>query len=49
MDVSYDPAKNGRNIRERGLPFDRAADFDFSTAVIEIDRRRDYGETRIVA
>ena len=32
MEIAYDPAKNERNIRERGLSFDRAADFDFATA-----------------
>jgi uncharacterized DUF497 family protein len=25
----YDPAKNDRNIRQRGLSFERVADFDF--------------------
>ena len=34
MGITYDPAKNERNIRERGLSFERAADFDFSTALI---------------
>jgi uncharacterized DUF497 family protein len=27
MGITYDPAKNERNIRERGLSFERAADF----------------------
>lgn len=49
VDITYDPTKNERNIRERGLSFDRVVDFQFDTALIEIDRRRDYGETRIVA
>ena len=49
MDITYDPAKNERNIRERGLSFDRAAEFDFATALAAIDRRREYGEARIVA
>jgi uncharacterized DUF497 family protein len=31
------------------LSFDRAADFDFATALRTIDDRRDYGETRHVA
>jgi len=34
MGITYDPAKNERNIRERGLSFERAADFDFETALI---------------
>ena len=34
MGITYDPAKNERNIRERGLSFERAADFDFENALI---------------
>jgi uncharacterized DUF497 family protein len=47
--ITFDPRKNERNIRERGLPFERAADFDFGTATFYIDARRDYGEIRTVA
>jgi uncharacterized DUF497 family protein len=49
VDITFDPTKNERNIRERGLSFERAADFDFTTATYVIDTRRDYGETRMVA
>ncbi|MGC2415235.1 MAG: BrnT family toxin [Stellaceae bacterium] len=49
MDITFDPAKNERNIRERDLSFDQARDFDFATAIVEIDERRDYGEIRVVA
>ncbi len=48
MEITFDPAKNERNIRERGLSFERVADFDFATAVFFVDSRRDYGETRAV-
>ena len=47
MAVTYDPAKNERNIRERGLSFERAAEFDFATAVFNTEIRK--GETRRVA
>ncbi|MGA9061130.1 MAG: BrnT family toxin [Terracidiphilus sp.] len=47
MAITYDSAKNARNIRERGLSFDRAADFDFSTAVFHTEIRS--GETRRIA
>jgi len=47
MAITYDPAKNERNIRERGLSFERAADFDFATAVFNTEVRK--GETRRVA
>jgi len=46
VDIRYDPAKNERNIRERGLSFERAADFDFEMAIFWVDTRRDYGEVR---
>lgn len=49
MDITYDPSKNARNIRSRGLSFDRALEFEFGTALVAVDHRRDYGETRIVA
>lgn len=49
MRIEFDPVKSERNRRDRGLPFDRAADFDFSDALVAIDDRRDYGEVRHVA
>ena len=49
MRVSYDPVKNARNIRERGLSFDSATDFVFETAMYAVDERQEYGETRFVA
>lgn len=47
MKIEYDPAKNERNIRERGLSFERAAEFDFAAAVIWSEERK--GELRRVA
>ena len=49
MKIVYDRAKSERNVRERGLSFERAADFDFTTALFFVDDRRDYGELRHVA
>ncbi len=49
MKISFDPAKNERNIRERGLPFERVAEVDFNTALVFADARNDYGETRYIA
>ncbi len=46
MEITFDPAKNARNIVERGLSFDLVAEFDFQTAVFWVDDRKDYGETR---
>jgi hypothetical protein len=47
VDITYDPAKNERNIRERQLSFDRAADFDFANAIVGPIFRN--GEWRTVA
>jgi uncharacterized DUF497 family protein len=47
MGVSCDPAKNERNIRVRGLSFERAAEFDFSTAAFNTEVRK--GEVRRIA
>ena len=47
MEIEYDPAKNEWNIQERGLSFDRAADFDFVTAFYLTEVRK--GETRRIA
>lgn len=49
MNIDFDAVKNAKNIRERGLSFDRAVEFDFETAVFLIDDRCDYGETRHIA
>jgi len=49
MLIEYDPAKNASNILRRGLPFDLMALFDWATATIEQDKRRDYGEERFQA
>ena len=46
MDITYDPAKNERNIAERGMPFDLVEHFDFDTALTQVDDRNVYPETR---
>jgi uncharacterized DUF497 family protein len=47
--ITFDPTKNERNIRERNLPFESAAEFDFESALAGTDSRQEYGETRYVA
>jgi uncharacterized DUF497 family protein len=44
--IEFDPVKNELN---RGLSFEAAADFDFETAMVAVDDRRVYGETRHIA
>jgi uncharacterized DUF497 family protein len=46
LKVTFDHTKNTKNIELRGLSFERAADFEFATAWIVVDDRKNYGETR---
>ena len=49
MRVEFDPAKNAANIRDRGLSFERVAEFDFAGAAVRQDVRKAYPEARFVA
>jgi uncharacterized DUF497 family protein len=49
MRIDFDPVKSEQNARLRSLPFDRAVDFDWETAIYHEDNRVDYPETRIIA
>lgn len=49
VDITFDPAKNTRNIELRGISFERAAEMAFDTALVFADTRKDYGEDRYSA
>ncbi len=49
MLIALDPEKKERNVRQRDLPFERAAEFDFANANVFVDSRQDYGEDRYIA
>lgn len=49
MRITYDTAKNQRNIQERQLSFDDAANLDWATARIWQDTRKAYPEVRYIA
>lgn len=49
MQIEFDANKNERNIHERGLSFQRVADFNFDTAIVRQDVRKPYPEARFVA
>jgi uncharacterized DUF497 family protein len=49
MDVSFDSAKSEKTLRERGISFEFAAGFEWVSALIVEDFRRDYGERRFQA
>jgi uncharacterized protein len=49
MKITFDPAKNARNVAERGLGFDEVKKFNFQTAKFWQDTRHTYPEPRFVA
>ena len=49
MEIEFDPIKNEKNIRERGLSFERVSEVDFNNARVFPDTRKEYGETRYIA
>ena len=49
MHISFDPDKNRRNVRERELSFELAAEFEFGSAHVRVDSRHENGEARYVA
>ncbi|HQR54009.1 MAG TPA: BrnT family toxin [Burkholderiales bacterium] len=48
-DVSFDPVKNERNIASRGISFEVAEQFEWNTAMVAEDLRKEYGERRFQA
>ena len=48
MHLTFDPIKRARTLAERGLDFEDAAIVFRGTTVEIEDRRRIYGETRII-
>ena len=45
-DLEWDERKSAWNRQQRGFGFELAYKFDFASAVIVEDRRKDYGERR---
>jgi uncharacterized protein len=49
MDISFDAAKEERNVALRGISFEQANSFEWNSAQIVEDTRKDYGERRYQA
>lgn len=49
MLVTFDPAKNAKNVADRGIPFRMALRLDWSAALVAEDQREGYGEQRFQA
>lgn len=49
MNVTFDTAKDAANLAKHGVSLTEAEGFEWGTAVVWPDTRRDYGEARMVA
>jgi len=49
MNVTFDPAKDAVNLAKHGFSLLDAVGFEWESAVVWPDTRRDYGEPRMVA
>ena len=49
MKFEWYPEKNEINLRERGLDFETAARIFDGPTLEKVDRRRNYGEIRVIA
>jgi len=49
VQYEFDSHKNQLNLQKDGAPLALASELDWDAALLWIDHRRDYGETRILA
>ena len=49
MNVTFDPAKDAVNLAKHGVSLVDAAGFEWESAMVWPDKRRDYDEARMVA
>ena len=46
MNITFDPAKDAANVAKHGVSLSLAVGFDWATALVWRDTRKDYGELR---
>lgn len=49
MRYTFDPAKQASNAAKHGVMFSAADEFEWETAVVLVDSRNQYGESRLTA
>jgi len=49
MRIRFDPNKDAANQAKHGVSLREAAQFDWDSAIVRPDLRRDYGEVRMIA
>ena len=47
MNFTFDPAKDEINVAKHGVSLALTAEFEWDTAVVWPDTRKDYGEARV--
>ncbi|WP_029462830.1 BrnT family toxin [Serpentinimonas barnesii] len=49
MMIEFDPAKDAANQLKHGVSLSLASDLDWETALVWVDERYEYGESRMIA
>jgi uncharacterized DUF497 family protein len=49
MRIEFDPAKDAANHAKHGVSLSMAVDLDWEAALVWVDERFEYGETRMIA
>lgn len=49
MIITFDPAKDAANLAKHGMPLSAAVEMDMGAALVRVDDRANYGETRYEA
>ena len=49
MKIEFDPAKNATNQAKHGVSLAMARELSWETALVWVDQRLEYGETRMIA
>lgn len=49
MQIDFDPQKNAGNVTKHGVSLALAVELDWEAALVWVDDRFEYGETRLIA
>jgi uncharacterized DUF497 family protein len=49
MNIEFDPAKDAENLKKHGVSLALAEDFEWESAIVEVDNRFPYEEVRMNA
>ena len=49
MKIEFDPAKDAVNQAKHGVSLSMASELDWEAALVWVDQRLEYGETRMIA